>query len=185
MPTIISHPAVLLALYPAYRKNHLPGKIFAVGAVCSILPDVDVLGFGFGIRYEDLLGHRGLTHSIAFAALTAGFITIYLGVKHRLWIRSRWSVFAFLFMCTVSHGLLDALTDGGLGVAFFSPFSNHRYFFPWRPLKVSPIGIDAFLTGPAWRVLQSELLIVWLPCMIIFMTGILLRWNHQRQKTRT
>lgn len=179
MPTIISHPAVLLALYPGYRKNHLPGKIFALGAVCSVLPDVDVLGFGFGIRYGELLGHRGLTHSIAFAVL----ITMYFAATHNRLIRSRWSVFAFLFMCTVSHDLLDALTDGGLGVAFFSPFSNARYFFPWRPLKVSPIGIDAFFTGRAWEVFKSEFLVVWLPCTIIFLAGILLGWNHQRQRT--
>jgi hypothetical protein len=31
---------------------------------------------------------------------------------------------------TASHGMLDAMTDGGLGVAFFAPFDNARYFFP-------------------------------------------------------
>jgi hypothetical protein len=47
----------------------------------------------------------------------------------------------FFFLATASHGLLDAMTDGGLGVAFFSPFDKHRYFFPWTPIRVSPIGL--------------------------------------------
>ena len=38
----------------------------------------------------------------------------------------------YLFLSTASHGVLDALTDGGLGVAFFSPFDQTRYFFPFR-----------------------------------------------------
>jgi hypothetical protein len=35
-----------------------------------------------------------------------------------------------LFLATAGHGLLDAMTNGGLGLAFFSPFDNHRYFLP-------------------------------------------------------
>jgi inner membrane protein len=46
-----------------------------------------------------------------------------------------------------SHGILDAMTDGGLGVAFFSPFDDTRCFFPFRPIKVSPIGLSFFSCG--------------------------------------
>jgi inner membrane protein len=56
-----------------------------------------------------------------------------------------------------SHGLLDAMTTGGLGVAFFAPFSAERYFFPWRPILVSPIGIERFLSPRGAAVLMSEL----------------------------
>lgn len=61
----------------------------------------------------------------------------------------------------MSHGLLDAMTDGGRGIAFFSPFSNHRYFLPWRPIRVSPIG------GIDFGVLWSEVRWVWLPAMAV------------------
>jgi inner membrane protein len=54
-----------------------------------------------------------------------------------------WLVMFYLFAATVSHGLLDALTDGGLGVAFFSPFDTSRYFFPWRPISVCPMALDS------------------------------------------
>ena len=40
-----------------------------------------------------------------------------------------------------THGLLDAMTDGGLGVALFWPFTHERYFLPWRPIPVAPIGL--------------------------------------------
>lgn len=56
----------------------------------------------------------------------------------------------------VSHAVLDALTDGGLGVMMFYPFSESRFFFPWQPLRVSPIGLQGFLRG--WGpVVLSEL----------------------------
>ncbi len=141
MPTIISHPFVALAFYPPFRKYQFGPSIYLTGAVCSIFPDLDVIGFQFGISYGDLLGHRGLSHSIAFALVLSLLVANVFIRKQK---SSRFAVFLFLFLCTLSHGILDAFTDGGLGVAFFSPFSNTRYFFPWRPLKVSPIGIFSF-----------------------------------------
>jgi inner membrane protein len=59
----------------------------------------------------------------------------------------RFTLFTYLFLATASHGVLDAMTDGGLGVAFFSPFDNRRYFLPWRPIVVSPISIARFFSG--------------------------------------
>jgi len=38
------------------------------------------------------------------------------------------------------------MTDGGMGVAFFSPFDTTRYFLPWRPILVSPISVMRFLS---------------------------------------
>jgi hypothetical protein len=42
-------------------------------ALLSLVPDLDVIGFWLGIEYEDPFGHRGATHSIAFAVI-AGLI---------------------------------------------------------------------------------------------------------------
>ena len=74
-----------------------------------------------------------------------------------------WVYFAAI---TASHGLLDALTNGGRGIAFFAPFSNHRFFFPWRPIQVSPIGVG-FFSARGFAVLQSELRWILLPSVII------------------
>src|SRR5262245_55374733 len=125
MPTIISHPAILMAFYPFCKRRFSP-LTWIAAAICSIAPDFDVIGFQFGIRYGDLLGHRGLTHSIFFAFLLSAILAFCINEKQN---SSRYVLFVFLFLCTLSHGVLDAFTDGGLGIAFFSPFSNKRYFF--------------------------------------------------------
>ena len=56
----------------------------------------------------------------------------------------------------ITHPLLDMLTDGGSGVMLFFPFSTERFFFPWRPIRVSPLSIARFFdrAGP---ILWSEL----------------------------
>jgi membrane-bound metal-dependent hydrolase YbcI (DUF457 family) len=53
---------------------------------------------------------------------------------------------AAMLACFVlaSHPLLDALTDGGLGCALFWPFDSTRYFAPWSPIPVAPIGARYF-----------------------------------------
>jgi inner membrane protein len=71
--------------------------------------------------------------------------------------------------------VLDAFTDGGLGVAFFSPFSDQRFFFPWRPIAVSPIGVTGFFNHRTWLVLRSELLWVVAPSVALLLLGTLMR----------
>src|SRR5215831_7502105 len=61
----------------------------------------------------------------------------------------RFALFAYLFLATASHGVLDAMTNGGLGVAFFSPFDTTRYFLPWRPIRVSPSRFGSSLASSA------------------------------------
>lgn len=167
MASAFSHAFVALAFGHAPRHPIMTRSVLLVGAVCSIVPDVDVIGFSFGIYYGDLWGHRGLTHSIFFAALLSVTLT---GV----WYRQESSaakagIGVYLFLCTASHGVLDAMTDGGLGVAFFSPFDATRYFFPFRPVAVSPIGIGDFFNGNAVQILVSEVTWVWLPTIGIFL----------------
>ena len=175
MPTIISHPAILMALYPAFRKYQFSSSTWLAAAICSVFPDFDVIGFQFGIQYGDVLGHRGLTHSILFAFVLSAIVAFCIHQKQKI------AVFVFFFLCTLSHGILDAFTDGGLGIAFFSPFSNTRYFFAWRPLEVSPIGISGFLTGPALSVLMSEIKFIWIPCGLIFLFGRGWKWQNTKQ----
>jgi inner membrane protein len=172
MPSIFSHPAVPLALAPLLPEGLRSPSVIVLGVVCSVLPDLDVVGFRFGVPYGHLLGHRGLSHSIAFAVcLSAGLAWLPLLETQA----SRLMLSGFLLLSTVSHGLLDALTRGGLGVAFFAPLENSRYFFPRRPIRVSPISVSAFLSATGVRVLQSELQWVWLPAALVVGLLTLLR----------
>jgi inner membrane protein len=137
-----------------------------------MLPDLDVIGFRFGIRYGDFWGHRGFTHSLLFAVLLAGAVTT-LGFRQNIPGLSRFAAWTYFFLATASHGFLDAMTDGGLGVAFFAPFDNRRYFFPWRPIRVSPIGFGRFFTARSLDVLRSEML--WIPAGMLAALAFLLR----------
>jgi inner membrane protein len=84
-------------------------------------------------------------------------------------------LWSYLFLATASHGLLDAMTDGGLGVAFFSPFENSRYFLPWRPIVVAPISIRRFFSGRGVEVMKSELLWIWVPVIVVGSLLLVLR----------
>ena len=77
--------------------------------------------------------------------------------------RRWWQLITYFFIVTASHGILDAMTDGGLGVAFLAPFDNSRYFFPWRPVMVSPIGVAPFFSRYGLNVLLSEIVWIWEP----------------------
>nr|MBA3240881.1 metal-dependent hydrolase [Acidobacteriota bacterium] len=46
------------------------------------------------------------------------------------------------------------------------PFSGERYFFPFRPVEVSPIGVGSFFSEWGLRVIKSELLWVWAPAAL-------------------
>jgi hypothetical protein len=118
------------------------------------------------------IGHRGLSHSMAFAVFLSACLTWLLPIEAQA---SRMMLFGFLFLSTISHGILDALTSGGLGVAFFAPFENSRYFFPWRPIRVSPMSVSACLSATGVRVLRSELQWIWLPAALVAVLLTLLR----------
>jgi membrane-bound metal-dependent hydrolase YbcI (DUF457 family) len=63
------------------------------------------------------------------------------------------------------HPLLDTMTDGGLGCALFWPIDLRRYFAPWRPIPVAPIGL-AFLSPAGIFVAVIELLL-FAPALVV------------------
>jgi inner membrane protein len=81
--------------------------------------------------------------------------------------RQWWADVLYFFVVTASHGVLDAMTNGGRGIAFFAPFDTTRYFFPWRPVRVSPISIRAFFSPWGLQILRSELVYIWLPITLL------------------
>jgi len=172
MCSVLTHPAIPLALSVCFPQAAVSPTLVFAGAVCSIIPDLDVIGFRFGIRYGEMLRHRGFTHSIVFAATLSALLAFTL---FRNSPGGNWVIFLFLFISALSHSLLDMLTNGGLGIALFAPFSNDRYFFPWRPIEVSPIGVASFFSKWGIRVILSELRWVWLPSTVIFAVGYIVR----------
>lgn len=107
-----------------------------LGAALSLLPDADVVGFSLGIPYGHAFGHRGATHSVAFAALCGWMV--WGAVRLRRGPALRWGL--VMGLAVLSHPLLDALTTGGRGVGLWWPLSEERIFAPWRVIPVAPIG---------------------------------------------
>ncbi len=77
----------------------------------------------------------------------------------------------FVFVCAASHPLLDAMTSGGLGVALAWPWSEQRFFAPWRPIRVSPFA-PQFFSARGLATVMSELRWVWLP-----LAGAVVAWK--------
>jgi inner membrane protein len=174
MPSLLAHAAPALALAPAFAQPGTPRRLWWLGVLCAAAPDLDVIGLALGVPYEHALGHRGLSHSIPFAAFAAAAVTRLAFPRARPGF-SRARAWLYLSLATASHGVLDAFTDGGLGVALLSPFDEQRFFAPFRPLAVSPLGIDAFFSARGAAVLASEALWVWLPFALL---GLALRWRR-------
>ncbi len=130
-------------------------------SLLALAPDLDVVAFALGIPYAHPWGHRGAVHSPVFALLVTGVV---FGVGRVAW-RWPWRLGPAIGAVLLSHGLLDALTDGGLGIALLWPFSDARLFAPWQPLQVAPIGLG-MLSAWGMQVLLSEA-ILFSPLLII------------------
>jgi len=152
-------------------RDMVSKRLLTAGVIASMLPDLDVLAFRLGIPYAAEFGHRGFTHSPLLALLFA-----VIGASQARHLQSTPKrTFWFLFAAMASHGILDAFTNGGMGIAFLWPFSDARFFAPFRPIQVSPIGLHHLLSWHGLAVLRSELLWVWFPFFSVAAIGFIVR----------
>lgn len=122
-------------------------------SVLAVAPDMDVFIVALGVPDHGAFGHRGLTHSLAFAALL-GVLVAALG--RRLGVRGCYTGLIAFFV-VASHGVLDALTHESRGAPLFWPFSEERIVSPWRPIPVAPTGLR-FLSVRGCEVAFVELI---------------------------
>lgn len=181
MASAFSHAIAAMGLGKVFKPSDEDGahridwRFWLAGAFCAVIPDADAIGFKLGVPYDSLWGHRGITHSLFFALLLGLAVMWLLYRQYKITDTRWWLYLSFFFVCTASHPVLDAMTTGGLGVAFFAPFDTTRYFFPFRPIAVSPIGVSQFFSAWGLRVIKSELLWVWLPSSILFTMAAIIR----------
>ena len=153
----VGHVVVGMAAARWHHGTVTRGQFFAAmlgWSILSLLPDADVIGLSLGIDYHDVWGHRGASHSIA-VALLAGVPGAWFA---RLCGGRALQTGLLVAAVVVSHGLLDSLTDGGLGAALLWPFRDDRYFAPWNPIPVAPIGLR-FLSPAGMGVALTEMLL--------------------------
>ena len=163
MPTVLTHPAVPLAIGLGLGKDVVPAPLLIAGVAVSVMPDLEVLAFRYGISYASDFGHRGFSHSLIFAV----FLALVGACAFRYFQTSFGRAFLFLFVAAASHGILDAFTNGGLGIAFLWPLSSHQFFAPVQVIQVAPLGISGLLSSRGVTVLISKIMWVWIPCLII------------------
>jgi len=159
MASAITHFIVGAALaFPAMNAPVLrgvmpPWVVSVAGGLLAAAPDLDTIAMQtLDIPHGSLFAHRGVFHS-------AAFLLLLVFVLSALVARPRWRAVVSLglvwWVCAVTHPLLDMLTDGGSGVMILFPFTESRLFFPWRPIRVSPLGIIRFFSR-AGEILASE-----------------------------
>jgi inner membrane protein len=97
------------------------------GAVLQSLPDIDFVNSFWMDTADDLLAHRGITHSLLFVIVAAIFTGLLLKRIHRALDLSLvfWISFTGIELCT--HVFLDAQNNYGTG--WFEPFSDYRVSF--------------------------------------------------------
>lgn len=151
----IGHVAVGLALGRAWdERAGLTHRLVSMSlfSLLALAPDADVVAFKLGIPYAHAYGHRGASH----ASVTALGIAVVVGLTAwRVHPTRALRAAVFTAIAVGSHGLLDAMTNGGLGAALLWPLTPNRYFLPWRPIPVAPIGAG-MLTGRGLRVVLVE-----------------------------
>src|SRR5262245_14156116 len=175
MPSSFAHIAAGLGFGTPALPRSIPRRYWIAAGLCASIPDVDWLWSFRGRPYDHWLEHRGVTHSLLFAACLAAVMTWTVirpvaaeGTLTRLW--------AGLALATASHGIFDALSTYGTGVGFLIPFSTHRFFFSWRPITGGTVRTHG-LPIKVLAALGQELLFVWLPSAIV---AVLVWWWRKK-----
>lgn len=180
MPTPLTHfvaGAAFSQIAPKRGGRRL--RYALVFGFLAAVPDLDFGAFFLGIPYSHPLAHRGFTHSLAFAAVL-GIVGALIVRADRNGARLFWITAMAAGMAAASHGLLDMVTNGGLGVGLLMPFDGERFFFPFRPILVSPFSLGTF-SAVVGSIIRSEILWVWLPLTVgsVALQGGRLLWKYR------
>lgn len=178
MPSSFSHAVAGIAIGSPLFSVKVPRRYWIFAALCATIPDLDYLWSYGGLPPEHWLAHRGLTHSLIFAAFLAGLVA--LAVLSREGASpSRRSLWAGLALATATHGLLDSLSTYGAGVAFFLPLTARRYFSPWRPISAGPGPHDHGVLAGLLETIGNELLWIWVPALLLLAVTSRRRWARR------
>ena len=147
----VTHVALGAVVAHTAAHRRLGTRVLVVGAAAGALPDIDTFLSLSGDYFDELTLHRGITHSLFFAAVVGPLLgyAVWRLEKHggtgrlRVWIVA-------LTLALLSHPLLDATTS--YGVQLLQPFSDAR-FAVWAMPIIDPVYTLVLLAGCliAWR----------------------------------
>ncbi|RNI26968.1 metal-dependent hydrolase [Rufibacter latericius] len=123
----LTHAALGACLGEIMLSRKLGKRALLWGAVAQNLPDIDVVAALWLPPSENVLVHRGGTHSFLFALVAAAL----LAFLARKWYKDRqipWGQFFLFFTVQLFvHDLLD--TCNAYGTGLLEPFSHERFSF--------------------------------------------------------
>lgn len=125
-------------------------KAALIGAICGTIPDLDVF-IDHGDPVSNFTMHRGFSHSILFAVLaTPIFVWIFSKLK---WFAVNFkdkSIHLAIFLCLLTHMLLDALTIYGTQLFW--------------PLQIPPVGVGSIFIIDPFYTLPLLTGVIWFLC---------------------
>ena len=172
MPSILGHALAGLTISAAFTKGRPPRRTWVLATACAVAADLDWFTGFLGLHDGNSLSHRGMSHSLLAAMLIAAAAML-IGFRPHLRSPRHW---ACMLSAAFSHGLLDACTFGGTGVAFLEPFSKARFVCVWQPIFVSPIPLSGKLLDWLLFSLGTEVLWIGIPACLVFSAPRAVGW---------
>jgi inner membrane protein len=123
----LTHIALGVCTGQLIAGKKLGRKAWIGGAAFQSFPDIDFIAGTWLSPAEDLLAHRGFTHSLLFAILFSFFVALLFS---NLPILKKYKFKDWLFFCGIElliHVLLDTMNVYGTG--WLEPFSHRRLAF--------------------------------------------------------
>jgi inner membrane protein len=138
----LTHIVVGAAVGTAVLGRRIGPRAAFWGAVCSTLPDLDVL-VPYGDPVRDFTYHRAASHSLFWLTLAAPVIAWLVARIERRADTAFLGWFALVWLALLSHPLLDAFTV--YGTQLLLPFSDYPValgsIFIIDPLYTLPVAI--------------------------------------------
>lgn len=123
----ITHLALGAVVGEAIAGKSLGKRALFYGAIAQSIPDIDFLAAFWLPAVDNILVHRGFTHSFLFGIMATFVLTILSERWHRPLKIPYWR-WALLFGLEILiHLLLDACNAYGVG--WFEPFGHQRFSF--------------------------------------------------------
>ena len=123
----LTHIVLGACIGEAVAGKKLGKKAMWLGAIAQSVPDIDFVTTFWLSDSKDIVAHRGITHSILFAAIA----TIILAGLCRYFFRKvklGWNSWFLLFGINIfTHILIDGFNAYGIG--WLEPFSQRRFTF--------------------------------------------------------
>ena len=123
----LTHIALGACMGEAFAGKTVGKKAMLWGILAQSIPDIDFIAAFWMKTTDNLLAHRGFTHSLLFGGIIAFILTFFAEKWHRPHNISFKKWIAFFGSVIFVHLFLDAFNNYGVG--WFEPFSHYRISF--------------------------------------------------------